>query len=241
VCLTYAAERIIRDWPQYKTAIPLEVIPCSVDMVLFDPAKIDGGRKAELKKKLGIAANDFVISYLGSIGGWYLTDEMMQFCRIVSDKIATAKFLFISHDSHAVILKTAHRYGIPPEKIVVTHAKRHEVPLLLSLSSYSLFFIKSCYSKKSSSPTKHGEIMAMGIPVVTNTGVGDVAQIVETYKSGIVLNKLDEQEFFSAAEYMANDTVFDGKLIRNSAKEVYDLQSAIDKYRKIYDLILVDA
>ncbi|MEI9956314.1 MAG: hypothetical protein WDM90_08440 [Ferruginibacter sp.] len=48
------------------------------------------------------------------------------------------------------------------------------MPLLLSLSQFSVFFIKPCYSKQSSSPTKHGEIMAMGIPLITNSGVGDV-------------------------------------------------------------------
>ena len=149
VCLTYAAEKIIKQCPQYKTQIPLEVIPCSVDMKLFDPGKIDNDLKFKFKKELGITDEDFIISYLGSIGGWYLTDEMMLFCKILSDKITSAKFLFISPHQHNIIFETARKSGIVPEKIIVTHAQRHEVPLLLSFSNYSVFFIKSCYSKKS--------------------------------------------------------------------------------------------
>ena len=41
VCLTYAAEKIINQWPQYKKQILLQVIPCSVDLNLFDRANIE--------------------------------------------------------------------------------------------------------------------------------------------------------------------------------------------------------
>jgi glycosyltransferase involved in cell wall biosynthesis len=240
VCLTFAAERIIQQWPHYKEEVPLEVIPCSVDMDLFDPQKIEISLKEKFKTDLGIKENDFIITYLGSIGGWYLTEEMMQFCRILSDKISAVKFLFISPHQHDIILKTAQKAGIAKEKIIVTHAQRNDVPVLLSLSNYSIFFIKPCYSKLSSSPTKHAEIMAMGIPVITNAGIGDVAGIIEKYKSGIVLSKLNETEFLQAAESISKGISFDNNKIRNAAKEFYDLQKAIFKYQKIYKEILWD-
>ena len=52
-------------------------------MELFNPENIDKDLKAALKKELNIKDNDFIISYLGSIGGWYLTDGMMQFCKSI--------------------------------------------------------------------------------------------------------------------------------------------------------------
>ena len=147
VCLTYAAKPIIEKWPQFNRAIPMEVIPCSVDMKLFDPNNIDPKLKLNLKNKLGISEKDFIISYLGSIGGWYLTNEMMEFFKLFSLKIPSAKLLFISPHQHEVIFEAAAKAGISKDKIIVTNARRHEVPLLLSLSIFSVFFIKSCYSK----------------------------------------------------------------------------------------------
>ncbi|MDP4283946.1 MAG: glycosyltransferase [Bacteroidota bacterium] len=238
VCLTYAAEKIIKEWVQYKKQTMVEVIPCSVDINLFDPAKIDIELKRRLKGGLKITDTDFIVSYLGSIGGWYLTDQMMQFCKILSDKIPAAKFLFISPHQHELIYETAERFGISREHIIVTHARRHEVPLLLSLSDYSVFFIKSCYSKKSSSPTKHGEIMAMGIPVITNSGVGDVAEIVEKYQSGIVLEELNEQAFLSASNFVLKESHFNKTSIRNGAIEFYNLEKAVEKYHSIYASIM---
>ncbi len=238
VCLTYAAERIIKSWPQLKKQTPIEVIPCSVDLKLFDPERFNQKIKDDLKKEVNIGDDDFVISYLGSIGGWYLTDEMMRFCKCLSCKIPNAKFLFITPHQHEIIFTIAERFGIARGKIIVKHAQRHEVPLFLSLSNYSVFFIKPCYSKQSSSPTKHGEIMAMGIPVITNSGVGDVAEIVEKNNSGIVLHELNDGQFEKAAETISKKIFFDKNAIRNGAKEYYNLEKAIEKYKKIYTAIL---
>ncbi|HEY5464518.1 MAG TPA: glycosyltransferase [Hanamia sp.] len=238
VCLTHAAEKIITQWPQYKKQVPIKVIPCSVDLNVFDPEKIDATQKLKFKKELNINDEDFIISYLGSIGSWYLTGEMMRFFKIISDKIPASKFLFVSPNSHEIIMNEAIKFGLPGNKIIVKNAKRNEVPALLSFSKYSVFFIKPCYSKQSSSPTKHGEIMAMGIPVITNAGVGDIADIVEKYQSGIVMKDLNEKEFLSAANSMSEGIFFDKNAIRNGAKEYYNLDRAIEKYHEIYQKIL---
>ena len=238
VCLTYAAEKIIKGWPEYKPAIPLEVIPCSADLELFDPEKIDEKEKAALKSELGITENDFVISYLGSIGGWYLAAEMLQFCKLLNNRVPAAKFLFISPHRHDEIRAIAAQYQIPADRVAVKKASRLQVPALLSLSSYSIFFIKSCYSKQSSSPTKHGEIMAMGIPVITNSGVGDVAAIVQTCKSGIVINEFTDEGLETAVNEVINNINYDAVAIRKGATEFYALENAIEKYCRIYRSIL---
>ena len=193
-CLTYKAKEILEKLPHLPQPLKVAVVPCSVDLDLFNPALINKELKLSFKKELNISDKDFIVSYLGSIGGWYLTKEMMQFCKLLLEKKPAAKFLFISNNNHQDIIDAAAQFGIPAEKIMVKMGKRHEVPVLLSFSSYSLFFIKPCYSKLSSSPTKHGEIMAMGIPVITNSGVGDVKEIVEKYHSGYVLNNFTEEE-----------------------------------------------
>ena len=238
VCLTYAAESIIKEWKEYKTIIPLEVIPCSADMLLFDPGAINKTEKDNLKAALRISKDDLVISYLGSIGGWYLTDEMMQFCKILSDKIPSTKLLFISPHRHEEIKIAAARYGIAADKVMIKKASRQQVPLLLSLSDYSVFFIKPCYSKQSSSPTKHGEIMAMGIPLITNSGVGDVETIVERYQSGIVIHEFNENEFKDTAQKISAEIDFNRESIRRGAEEFYSLDTAIEKYISIYNSIL---
>ena len=243
VCLTYAAKKIIKAWPHYIAGTPVEVIPCSVDVNLFNPDAISIEKRLATKEEMNIEDGDLVISYLGSLGGWYLTDDMLSFCKVILDKIPVSKFLFITPHTEETVLSAAHKFNIPANKIIVQHAQRREVPLLLSLSDYSLFFIKPCYSKQSSSPTKHGEIMAMGIPVITNAGVGDVANIVEKYNSGIVLNNLTKQEFNNAVD-IVSENFYSENLPANRADtrlaaiEYYNLENAISKYIRMYDKIL---
>ncbi|HSN60379.1 MAG TPA: glycosyltransferase [Ferruginibacter sp.] len=239
VCLTYAAEKIIKQWPSYKTATPLAVIPCSADLQLFDPQNLDEILKENFRVQLGINKDDFIISYLGSIGGWYLTAEMMMFCKRVLINIPHARFLFISPHLHQQIIDTAAKYDVPRDKIISIKAVRNEVPVLLSFSSYSLFFIKPCYSKLSSSPTKHGELMALGIPVITNSGVGDVKDIVKKYQGGYVVDDFSTGSFDKVIEQMEN-AIFDKKVIREGAFEYYSLQKAIGSYTALYDEILKD-
>ena len=238
VCLTYAAEKIIQTWPAYKNDIPLEVIPCSADLELFNPDKITDTEKGKLKEELKISKDDFVISYLGSIGGWYLVDEMMQFCKILCDKIPATKLLFISPHRHEEIRIAAAKAGISEDRVIIRKAGRLQVPGLLSVSSYSVFFIRPCYSKQSSSPTKHGEIMAMGIPLITNSGVGDVETIVKRFSAGIVIEKFTGIEFEKAADEIAKGILFNREDIRRGAKEFYSLEEANKKYIGIYNRIL---
>lgn len=238
VCLTYAAQKEIHSWKNIPgQPVPLEVIPCCVDLQLFDPMNIDGQLKEKFRKELNIDDSDFIISYLGSIGGWYLTEEMLRFCKLLSDRIPKAKFLFISPHQHEFIIKVAAAAGLSADKLLVIHARRYEVPVLLSFSNYSVFFIKPCYSKISSSPTKHGEIMAMGIPVITNSGVGDIEDVITKYSSGYVVNDFLDGSFTAVIDKIIKGNSFDKDAIRNGAIDFYDLANAVTTYKKVYTAI----
>lgn len=237
VCLTHKAKEILRNSSHYKPGTPFQVIPCSVDMELFNPARISTMTQDQLKKQFGINESNLVFSYLGSVGTWYLALEMFSLFKKIRDRNANAKLLVISPDDKHTILGIASKAGLPREDIIITSADRQEVPSLLSLSRFSIFFIKPCFSKQASSPTKLGEIMAMGIPVITNDGVGDVTDIVEKSKAGIVLKELNESGYMNTVQRLSN-TAFDSVSIRASAGNYYDLKKAIRSYQQIYESIL---
>jgi glycosyltransferase involved in cell wall biosynthesis len=80
--------------------------------------------------------------------------------------------------------------------------------------------------------------MAMGIPLITNSGVGDVEDIVKRYNSGIVLDEFNEGSFAVAADKVVSEYSYDVGRIRQGATEFYSLESAVEKYDKIYSAIL---
>ena len=84
ISLTERAKKDIQTWTGIKNQpIPIEVIPCCVDQELFDPEKVSSEKVGELRRELGISADDFILTYLGSFSTWYLLDEMMQFYAFV--------------------------------------------------------------------------------------------------------------------------------------------------------------
>jgi hypothetical protein len=79
--------------------------------------------------------------------------------------------------------------------------------------------------------------MAMGIPVITNSGVGDVAGIVKKYNAGFVLEGFSDDEFKVVVNGIAAGEIFKRDDIRNGAKEFYALNNAIELYRKVYQQV----
>jgi glycosyltransferase involved in cell wall biosynthesis len=78
----------------------------------------------------------------------------------------------------------------------------------------------------------------MGIPVITNSGVGDVAEIVETTHSGVVINEFTDAAFEKAISEIENNKNYDPASIRAGAQKWYALEKAIEKYTRIYKAIL---
>jgi hypothetical protein len=208
-----------------------------VDLELFNPQSISISEKDKLQASLNIKENDIVFTYLGSTGSWYLIPEMMAFFKTIIERFPSSKFLFISNQNGADIKAEAEKISIPKDKIIVTQGQREEIPLLLSLSTYSIFFIQPCFSKKASSPTKHAEVMAMGIPVISNAGVGDVEAIIKKYNSGFIIDDFTKNEHLRIAEEITVSAT-DADSIRKGAEDYFDLKKAIEKYHLIYERIL---
>jgi glycosyltransferase involved in cell wall biosynthesis len=211
----------------------ITVIPCCVDTELFDPSTIKETERKALKERIGITEKDSVMGYVGSIGTWYMLPEMLEFFKHFSDKTEDSKFLFVTPESETTILLEAEKFGLDKTKLIVTRCLHHEVPLYVSLFDLGIFFIRPSYSKKASSPTKQGELMAMGIPVVCNSGVGDSAFVVEKYQSGIIINDLTKISF---NEEMNKE--WNKELIRKGGEDFYGLKKGTALYSAIYSKLI---
>ena len=74
----------------------------------------------------------------------------------------------------------------------------------------------------------------MGIPVITNSGVGDVKEIVEKYEAGYVVDDFSESSFTTVIDQVVAGRTFNPLQIRNGAKAFYSLDDALEKYRAVY-------
>src|SRR4029079_5412451 len=103
-----------------------------------------------------------------------------------------------------------------------------EMPVLLSLSNAAVFFIKPTFSKKASSPTKMGEALAMGIPVICNAGIGDASSIIKNPATGIVIPSMTENHLEAAVKQLIH-TDFSKKDTREVAENYFSLDRGVEK------------
>ncbi len=212
----------------------ISVIPCCVDTNKFNPALIDAQQLDNLRQKLNIKSNQYVLGYVGSIGTWYMLDEMLTFFKRNTESKLNPLFLFISKEAPQYIINRAKSIGLDEKSILVTSAMHHEVPLFMSLFTCSIFFILPAYSKKASSPTKQGELMSMGIPLICNDGVGDTGDIVRKYNAGCVVPEN------SIHDFIIEDIQFDRKTTMLGAKQYFGLDYGVATFLKAYNKIVLE-
>lgn len=232
VVLTHAARReLVRRGSVAESS--LSVIPCSVDFdhfVVQSPAA-----RGAVRHKLGIGVNDLLVVYLGSLGTWYMLDEMLEFFGVLRQRTdRQARFLLVTPDSGEMVRAAAGSRGISLDALRVVSATREEVSLLAGSADFGLSFIRPTASKVASSPTKIGEYLAMGLPVVTGPGIGDVDEVLAELGAGALVRSFDHDGYAGAVDDVLKLLMADPRSIRDGAREHYDLRLAVDEYARIY-------
>jgi glycosyltransferase involved in cell wall biosynthesis len=236
VSLTEKAKSYLQEQPEYKH-LSIEVIPCCANLNHFNYHKISEEQTLDVRSSLGIPNSAKVLVYLGSVGGWYMTKEMFRFFRKLSEKHPEYVMLILTKDTPEQVKQEAAAEGVPVDKIFVTYSGRDQLPAFLALSSFSIFFIRNTFSKQASSPTKHAELMGLGLPVVCND-IGDTGHIVSATNTGVLINEFDEKSIESAVEQVKMIEKMEKEYIRQCALKYFDLEQGVRKYLQLYNSIL---
>lgn len=238
ISLTESAKNIISNWNFYQNdKMSIEVIPCCANLDTFSKNNIDKNLIEDFKAKNKITNDNFILSYIGSLGTWYMIDEMLDFFKVLKQSKPNAKFLFVTNDDTKTLTPSITAKGLNKSDFVFYSAERNEVPSLISLSDFSIFFILPTFSKKASSPTKMAEILAMGVPIICNVGVGDVDLIVKETNAGICVESLIDSEYIKAIKEIE---LFDksAEYLRNVSENYFSLEKGVNLYDSVYKKLI---
>ena len=87
------------------------------------------------------------------------------------------------------------RAGFTENDYLIKKVAPVEIPNYLIAADVALSLVKSTYATSSRSPTKIPEYLASGLPIIANRGVGDVDELLEMKRVGVLLDGFGEQEF----------------------------------------------
>jgi len=221
-----------------KLGRPVEVIPCCVDL----KRPIAGQSAADTREnRLPDAAGKKVIVYVGSFGGWYMTDEMLDMFDHARRGGDSSFALILTQRGVDGIVDGLVKRGFAKSDFMVATVPPSEIFGYLELADLAISFIRPCYSKLSSSPTKIAEYLAAGVPVICNSSVGDVDAMVRDNRVGVIIDGFKDADYVRALNEL--DKLYaDGDLrkrCRDTAKRLFDLESVGGvRYRRIYKALM---
>lgn len=237
VVLTHAAEHQIRQWyPRELGDKPVQVIPCCVNSRHGLPVLVSDDEQEKSK----------TIIYVGKLDGWYATTEMVAFIAKARELIPGLHWQVWTQSDPVHLRELIPLYGlenmvsigsIAPEELISELAKAHA----------GLALYKRNLSGASCSPTKIGEYLAAGLPVVANMGIGDVDTLLTGAQNGnglpvgILLKEFSEDGYRRAAGELLN--LLQDSTIRprcqSVAQDQFDLVAiGWVRYCQIYERLL---
>jgi glycosyltransferase involved in cell wall biosynthesis len=232
VSLTHAGVTAMRQFPYLKNRPPqFEVIPTCTNLDLFQPIQHSKNKKADL----------FTLGYVGSVGTWYLFDQVLECFKILLKICPDSRLLIINRSEHEYIQERLRMYGISEKTVEMKAAEHATVGAIIAQEmDAGIFFIKPVFSKKASSPTKMGEFLACGIPCLANSNVGDVEKILVD-EVGVVIHDFSAHEQEQAIRNLLSlvENPETKKRCVAVAHQYFSLDNGVRTYEQIYHSLLV--
>jgi glycosyltransferase involved in cell wall biosynthesis len=224
VTLTNAGAREIAQFLYLKHRMPpVSVIPTCADLNLFRPGP-------------GHDDNAFTFGYVGSVGTWYLFDEILAFFRTIAERRRDARLLVVNRNEHEMIRTAVQRAGIEMARVEIAAVEHRDVPKYIVRMRVAAAIYMPTYSKIATAPTKLAEYLGCGVPCVGNVGVGDMQEILEGKRVGVALRGFTPVEYDCAVDRMFSllREPNIGKRCVETAREHFSLEMGVDAYRNIY-------
>jgi glycosyltransferase involved in cell wall biosynthesis len=175
------------------------------------------------------------MTYLGSLSTWYLPDEMFELFKRLQLVKDEPVFLIITKEDPYMIQHIAEKHGVDMRCVKVVSAERRELPALLNLSTFAVSFVKPSYSKIASSPTKIGEYLCMGIPVLCNTGIGDSDILFNSPEAGVLCSDFNTETYDNCiSEMLESLNTYTKKNVRAVGIKYFSLADGVNQYARMY-------
>jgi glycosyltransferase involved in cell wall biosynthesis len=218
----------------------VRIIPCCVDMSHF---VVPDAERVAYRTSRGWGDRK-VLMYVGKVGSWYRPDQMARFFRYFREVNPGAFFQILTQDNAGAIVAALAAEGIDPPSFDVRFGPPKDLPLLLSAADAALSFRAGELSKRAASPTKVGECLAAGLPIVTISDIGDCDGILARHRVGLSMRSFEDEEHQRVAVELGG-LLADPEVrsrCRRAAQAEFDLeQIGVARYVATYRSVLEPA
>lgn len=183
------------------------IVPCCVDTARFcyNPMQ----RRAK-RAELGFE-HRLVVLYSGSIfQPWQEPGDLFEVFQSIRAQCEDAYLMVLSGDDPAKVQALAREHQLDSTHVQIHSLPHDSVPEWLGVADIGMLLRRPHLVNHVSSPTKFGEYLACGVPVVISKDVGDFSKLVKERKIGFVLANTRESvtvDWKSKLNELRNETI----------------------------------
>lgn len=207
------------------------VVVNGIDPDHFKPNQII---REDLRRELKIANDDFVLLYSGSLGEKYDMENMLSLYNSLKNNLQV-KFVVLTNNINLFNNKFSCKVD---NNVIVKALKSNQVGDYLNIADLALCLIKPTYAVKFVFPTKLGEYLLSGLPIIMTRNIGDFDQ-QGTDKDFVLFtlnNHLDNNLLTKILELRNNKSKT--KDIREFGLEHFSLRKSAESYICAIDYVI---
>jgi glycosyltransferase involved in cell wall biosynthesis len=190
----------------------VDIIINGVDLQRYAPRP----RDHTLARLWGIAEDDLVVGYIGTLGMAHGLQNVLQAAALVPD--TQVRFMFVgSGAERAALIAEAERITLKNVTFVPAQPKEL-MPNAWSLCNVALVHLKNAPLFRTVIPSKIFEAMGMGLPILLVAPEGEASHIVRREGAGLCVPAEDPKELASAALFLKENRQFLHQLSRRSCE-----------------------
>jgi glycosyltransferase involved in cell wall biosynthesis len=209
------------------------VIPCCADLDRLEAAP---GGPERVRTRLGLAGRPVMV-YVGKLTAPYMDREMVEFFAVARRSDPGLAFLVLTQAPPASIVTELARAGISKSDYRIKRSQPAELGDYLGLADFAVCFCRPSFARIASSPTKIGEYLGAGLPVVSGPGIGDVDELLRGRRVGAIAEAFDERSYERCANEireLASDPSCRDRC-RQVAREAFSLSEVgVPRYDRLY-------
>jgi hypothetical protein len=208
--------------------VPLKVIRTCTDVKRYKT------RKNQCYKKSG--ALRFV--FLGGARFPYRPDLALMLIGKLIEHGFDCYIDFINKGDHAIIKKAKQLTNISEKKVQILSCEHCEIPDIIGTYDCGIVMVETSYWRRVCSPTKVGEYLAGGLPVISLKGIDAIDELAERTECVVTVSSKELEGCFEGdtakkiSSFIKTTDIF--QKCKTLAKNEYNLEMASNLYVELY-------
>jgi len=203
------------------------VIPSSARVDIF---RYDAERRTQMRQKLNLKC--FVLGYSGSLSPWQKVDKVMDILNYIRRTGCQATLLLLTRDTEKA-KRLAEEKGCMAFTRILS-CDYHQLGDHIMCFDVGFLLRDRMMLNHVASPTKFAEYMLCGVPAFISAGIGDLENIVQSQKVGVLVHDLSDDGEIGRVVDQLLQMRFDRKSISRFGQSFFARESYLSVYQQLY-------